>query len=182
MTTDNPTAPVQGLTDAARRALEDLEAATSFTSRKSRDRHAKTVADLRAALAAAPHTATPVVQPVVPPGWLPIETAPRDGTPIIGWCVHDADPYYEEDGRKLTIYGAHTEGLGHVPDGAHVIVWGGAFDDSTWEEPGAFLPDWWFRDGSDFEQTANPTHWMPLPAAPASDADSMPAQPTKEPT
>ena len=98
--------------------------------------------------------------------WLPIGTAPRDGTPIVGWCVHAADPYYLEDGKRLTIYGGHTEGMGHVEDGPHVVVWGGAFDDSTWEAPVAWMPDWWFQYGSSFETTANPTHWMPLPRPP----------------
>jgi hypothetical protein len=99
--------------------------------------------------------------------WLPIATAPRDGTPIVGWCVHAADPYYLDDGKRLTIYGGHTEELGHVTDGPHVVVWGGAFD-STWEEPVARMPDWWFQYGSSFEVTANPTHWLPLPAPPVS--------------
>jgi len=111
--------------------------------------------------------AAPVAQPEL---WQPIETAPKDGTPIFGWCVHAADPYFLDDGKRLTLYGSHTEGLGHVQDGPNVVVWGGAFDDSTWEAPGAKLPDWWFQHGSDFEVTANPTHWMPLPAAPADGA------------
>lgn len=64
----------------------------------------------------------------------------------------------------MTIYGGHTEGLSHVEDGPHVVMWGGAFDDSTWEAQGARMPDWWFQYGSSFEVTANPTHWMPLPA------------------
>jgi hypothetical protein len=104
-------------------------------------------------------------------GWRDIATAPKDGTPILGWCVHDADPYFIEpedaSGRsRLTVYGAHTEGLSHVEDGAHVIVWGGSWDDSTHEYDGGSMPDWWFRADSEFEVTANPTHWMPLPAAP----------------
>jgi hypothetical protein len=100
--------------------------------------------------------------------WQPIETAPRDGTPIVGWCVHAADPYCLGDGKRLTAYGGHTEGLSHVEDGPHVVVWGGAFDESTLEHPGAWMPDWWFQYGSSFEVTANPTHWMPLPPAPVS--------------
>jgi hypothetical protein len=98
--------------------------------------------------------------------WQPIETAPRDGTAILGWCVHAADPYY--DGDRLTIYAAHTEGLSHAADGPVVVEWGGAFDDSTWESPGCSLPDWWFQRGSEFEVTANPTHWMPIPPPPQS--------------
>lgn len=96
--------------------------------------------------------------------WQPIETAPKD-TPIVGWCVHAADPYWIDE-KRLTLYAAHAEGLSHVEDGPHVLVWGGAFDDSTWEEPGGSLPDWWFRLGSEFEEAANPTHWLPVPAGP----------------
>lgn len=98
--------------------------------------------------------------------WQPIATAPRDGTAILGWCVHAADPYH--DGDRLTIYGAHTEGLSHAADGPVVVEWGGAFDDSTWESRGCSLPDWWFQRGSEWEVTANPTHWMPIPAPPQS--------------
>jgi hypothetical protein len=96
--------------------------------------------------------------------WQPIETAPKDGTAILAWCVHEADPYH--DGDNLTLYGAHTEGLSHVADGWAIVQWGGSWDDSTWESQGPMLPDWWFQYGSEFEVTANPTHWMPLPEAP----------------
>lgn len=43
-------AEIAALRSAAQTALEDLEKATSFISKKSRDRHACTVAVLRAAL------------------------------------------------------------------------------------------------------------------------------------
>ena len=99
--------------------------------------------------------------------WKPMDSAPKDGSLILALCVHAADPYYLEPENKgqcaLTLYGAHTEGLGHVPDGVHVVQWGGAFDDSTWETPGAHLPDWWFQAGSDFEVTASPVAWCPIP-------------------
>lgn len=98
--------------------------------------------------------------------WQPISTAPRDGTPILGWCNHAADPYRADDGKSLTIYGGHAEGLSHATDGPHVLVWGGAYDDSTWEAPGCSMPDWWFVRSSDFECAANPTHWTPIPGAP----------------
>jgi len=102
-------------------------------------------------------------------GWYEIETAPKD-EPILGWCDHEADPWKAgetADGRSiLTLYAAHAEGLGHAPTGLHIIEWGGGFDDSTWEYPGASLPDWWFVVGSEFEIAANPTHWQPLPEPP----------------
>lgn len=97
-------------------------------------------------------------------GWQPMESAPRDGKTILAWCVHAADPGFEEGGDKLTVYSAHVEGLGkHVDDGPHVLEFGGGFDDRTYEEPDAgWLPDWWFLHGSDFEDPAYPVCWMPI--------------------
>ena len=98
----------------------------------------------------------------LPTGWLPMESAPKNRA-ILGWCQHEADPYYLEDGKRLTLYGAHAEGVGHAADGPNIIEWGGAFDDSTWEAPGASLPDWWFVANTDFEVVANPIAWLPIP-------------------
>jgi hypothetical protein len=98
-------------------------------------------------------------------GWQPIDTAPKDGTLIVGWCDHEADPYY--DGKKLTVYAAHAEGISHVPDGPHVLEWGGEYSEyDDYTGSGFTIPAWWFRAGSDFEEVANPTHWMALPKPP----------------
>lgn len=92
--------------------------------------------------------------------WQPIETAPRDGTPILAWCDHAADPYFISNG--LTIYGGHAEDNSHAEDGLNILIWGGG-----WVDDHGYMPDWWFVMHSEFEVAANPTHWMPLPKAPA---------------
>ena len=110
-------------------------------------------------------TDTPLyAAPQAVPAWLPIESAPKDGEVIIGYCVHTADPYYA--GERLTDYGARCEGLGHVEDGIHAIMWESAREDSDgWESQSYLIPAGWVHN-ADCEQMANPTHWMPLPAAP----------------
>lgn len=90
--------------------------------------------------------------------WQPIETAPRDGRPIIGLCRHSEDSFLQDDGR-LTVYAAHGEGLGQVPDGPHILCWGGEYDDPD----DGYIPAWWFRYGSEWEEVANPTCWAPVP-------------------
>jgi hypothetical protein len=99
--------------------------------------------------------------------WRPIETAPKD-RPILAWCDHEADPYYEDRaGVRVTLYAAHYEGTSYAPTGYHIVEWGGAWDDRTWEYPNeGYIDDWWFVAGSEFEVAANPTHWMPLPPPP----------------
>jgi len=112
--------------------------------------------------------------------WQPIETAPKD-RPIIGLCSHAADPFWEDDkGKRITTYAAHAEGLGRVPDGPHVLVWGGSYHGSE-DEGNCYIPDWWFRAGSEWEEVANPTHWAPLPADEVSPPGPE-AAPDAEPT
>lgn len=88
-----------------------------------------------------------------------ITQAPTD-RPILGWCKHDADPYHLGDG-KLTLYGAHVEGLAHCDDGPQVLEWGGGWSDG-YEDGGGSLPGWWFVRGSDFEVAANPIAWAEI--------------------
>ena len=93
--------------------------------------------------------------------WLPIEIAPKD-RPILGLCKHEADKYYVEG--RLTIYAAHCEGMSRVPDGPHVIEWGGEYSEYESETGAGFtIPDWWFRSGSGFEEVANPVAWCEIP-------------------
>ena len=101
-------------------------------------------------------------------GWQPIETAPRDGAPILAWCNHEADPYVEDaEAGRLTTYGAHCEGLTWASDGYNVVEWGGETSEyGDYNELLYSIPDWWFVVGSEFEVAANPIYWAPLPAPP----------------
>lgn len=98
--------------------------------------------------------------------WRPIDSAPRDGTPILAYCVHEADPYY--DGNRLTDYGARAEGMSHVEDGPQVVAWyEGEWISDGPELESYWMPGWWvaFHDP---EVAANPTRWLPVPPAPES--------------
>lgn len=92
----------------------------------------------------------------------PMSSAPKD-RPILVRFDHDGgDGYYREDGKGLTLYGAHAEGLScRAGEGWCVAVWGGGFHDSE-EDGGAHLPDWWFQDGSEHEIAVNPVGWVDI--------------------
>lgn len=93
--------------------------------------------------------------------WQPIETAPKDGTVIIAWCNHSADPYFLQDGKRLTPYGANAEGMSHAEDGVNLVYWHDAFNEIEYT-----IPAWWCVSDGTGEIAANPTHWMPLPSTP----------------
>lgn len=90
--------------------------------------------------------------------WQPIETAPKDRV-IEVWHEHASDPYFLEEGKRLTVYGAHLEAIGGKSlDGTYMAEWGGSWDDA---EDG-YIPDWWFVRDSDWERPLAPTHWRPM--------------------
>lgn len=92
-------------------------------------------------------------------GWREISSAPKDRV-IEVWHDHKSDPYVIDDGKLLTVYGAHMEGLscGFQPAGTYMAEWGGEWDDA---EDG-FIPDWWFVRESDWERPLAPTHWREM--------------------
>jgi len=84
--------------------------------------------------------------------WQPIETAPKDGTEILGWR-HDCD--------CLLIRWACAE----------EFLTESEIDQGDWSENDLFANDWFCADfiaGSRLEGSETPTHWMHLPGAPAS--------------
>jgi hypothetical protein len=99
--------------------------------------------------------------------WTPIAELPHEfikpGARILGLCNHEADIYHFDDGT-LTTYATHAEGLGHVTDGPHVLEWGGEYHDDDYEAfHRSYIPNWWFKTDTDFEQAAFPTHFAFLP-------------------
>lgn len=86
--------------------------------------------------------------------------APRD-RPILAWCAEPADcPDCPDSEGRMCLFHAHAEGLASCGDGPAVVVWGGGWaDDDCW------LPDWWFRRGSEFEEAARPVAWADLPTS-----------------
>jgi hypothetical protein len=81
--------------------------------------------------------------------WQPIETAPRDGTEVIGCYVREWAP------GRVTTYGP----------------WTVAFDGKKWRSSwhGNEVLNYMSDFGSDYkEPECDPTHWMHLPHPPVS--------------
>jgi len=98
--------------------------------------------------------------------WRTIDTARKDGMPILVWHDHDSDSYVENKTTgSLTPYGCYAEcNRYHKTSGPVVAVWleGYSDDDSDgWGEP-TYYPGWWFVDDTNFETPIAPTHWMPI--------------------
>lgn len=101
-------------------------------------------------------------------GWQPIETAPKE-VPILAWCNHNADSYQDPNNpERLTDYATWAEaGDFFEGEGVCVVRWQPAHFEAIDEYgQGYWLPAYWFLNDDCGETVANPTHWMPLPAAP----------------
>jgi hypothetical protein len=90
--------------------------------------------------------ATPVQEPVA---WMPIETAPQDGTKILGW-----NEKFGARETQMTFYGEGSPGF------------------AAWKSrKGPKESGWnWSEPKSNWSHTWKPTHWMPMPAAPVLEA------------
>ena len=83
--------------------------------------------------------------------WLPIATAPRDGTEVLGWR--------EDAGCMLMHWTAPIHFM--TTDELEATVTG---EDDWQEQEDWFYAD--FREGGRLDGSEAPTHWMPLPAGP----------------
>ena len=142
----SPSPRAQALEEAARKHLKwferficDQDELNSSTPRKVAQNAQDAADELRAALSSPDHADAGKVEG---DGWLPIETAPKDGTEFIGW--DGKWPFRCSAGKKYELY-PHMDGGPTYRD-----VWDGHYYDSLTIE--------------------HPTHWRPLPSSPGASA------------
>ncbi|MCX2699356.1 hypothetical protein [Ochrobactrum chromiisoli] len=155
--TGSPSPRAQALEEAA--ILEALEECEAYFDDRSDADHDETgfvpneemriLVSVRAAIRAlsqpvADHVAD--AGKMVADGWLPIETAPKDGTEFIGW---DGKRPFRCSNTKHYVKYPHEEG-----GPTYRNVWSGHYYDSIMPE--------------------NPTHWRPLPASPGAPEEPFP--------
>lgn len=96
-----------------------------------------------------------------------MDTAPKNGMPILVLCIHEADSYTTENGKQ-TPYAYFCENLQHPQNGFHVVEWEAGdsvvVNDDEYEIDTYGEPGWWFLTG-DNDYVANPVAWCPLPDA-----------------
>ena len=99
-----------------------------------------------------------------------MDTAPKD-RPILLWsdpenkhpnCGYCGDA---EGSSRLCLFHAHAEGGGSFNEVGPVVgIWGGGWDDRSYEEPsGGWMPDWWMLHDGNLETAINPIAWAEIP-------------------
>lgn len=99
-------------------------------------------------------------------GWLPIETAPKDGTHVLLYAP--ASEYKGEPTAARLTYGYWLV----EEHGAYLGDCGGECRCPEYDDP----PEpYWFSDDGGFTKEDPPTRWMPLPSAPSPALENGPA-------
>ena len=84
--------------------------------------------------------------------WNPIESAPKDGTPVLLWLSEKADRHYPADGVcDYIAIGLHQWGHWCTVEAEDCGGMGGEYT--------GWMPDWQLI-------RVKPSHWMPLPDPP----------------
>jgi hypothetical protein len=93
-------------------------------------------------------------------GWMPIETAPKDGTLVLLYCAKPIDRLYTSpEAAKHYCIGYYGDGGAyHVTSGWHTI--------ESREEVWGYGSELTGPMSETENLSCDPTHWMPLPKAP----------------
>lgn len=116
----------------------------------------------------------PTAQPEPPaakPVLQPIATAPKDGTDILVWYDHDADPSVDPDyPDSMTAYALCVEfGEFLAGKGFTIAKWHQGSIELPEESGSVFsMPPYWFSRGdyACYDRACHPVYWMALPEAP----------------
>lgn len=107
----------------------------------------------------------------MPSEWKSMDTAPKDGTDILVWYDHEADPQIDPDyPDSLTAYGLYVEfGEFLAGKGFTIAKWRHGGIEPADEIGSRFsMPAYWFSRGdyACYDRVCNPVYWAPIPETP----------------